>query len=161
MNETYQNDVQAVYTPMGTKQLIQVALFGVAAGLLVWGLTYILEVYVLKAFLCQNKSALTCATAAQYGEVIATIIGGAVGLFILVKIQVFRPLLVVIATVVSLWGIIGLVSEQPWYVIGLSAAGLYLFGYLLFTWITRLRLFWLVIVLLLVLIVAIRLILTA
>jgi hypothetical protein len=68
---------------------------------------------------------------------------------------------VVIATVVSLWGLIGVVSEQPWYIIGLSLAGMYLLGYLVFTWVTRLRLFWLVVVLLLVLIAALRLILTA
>lgn len=161
MNETYPNDAQTVYTPMGIKQLIQVAIFGIAAGLLVWGLTYVLETYALKALLCANKEALTCATSAQFGEIIATLVTGAIGLFILVKIQVFRPLLVVIATVVNLWGLISFVSEQPWYVIGLSSAGLYMITYLLFTWITRLRLFWLVVVLLLALIVAMRLILTA
>ncbi|MDN5274659.1 MAG: rane protein of unknown function [Candidatus Saccharibacteria bacterium] len=161
MSETNQTETQTVYIPMSRKQLIQVAAFGVAAGLIVWGLTYVLETYVLKSLLCSAKQVSTCAVAAQYGEVIATLIAGAIGLFILVKIQVFRPLLVVIATVVSLWGLIGVVSEQPWYIVGLSLAGMYLVGYLVFTWVTRLRLFWLVVILLLVLIVAMRLILTA
>lgn len=161
MSETNQTETQTVYIPMSRQQLIQVALFGIVAGLIVWGLTYVLETYVLKSLLCATKQASTCAVAAQYGEVIATLVAGAIGLFVLVKIQVFRPLLVVIATVVSLWGLVSVVSEQPWYVMGLSLAGMYLVGYLVFTWVTRLRVFWLVIILLLALIAAMRLILTA
>jgi hypothetical protein len=145
---------------MDTKQLVQVAVFGILAGLLVWGLTYMLEVYVLKALMCPEANGVTCASASQLGEAIATIFTAAIGLFALVKLQVFRPLLVVIATVVSLWGIIGIVGELPMYMIGLSVAGLYAISYLMFTWITRLRLFSLVAVLLVVLIVLIRVILT-
>jgi len=160
MNEAYQTDTQAAYVAMTTKQLIQVVVFGAVAGLFVWGLTYVLETYVLKSLLCQVTQVSPCEVAVQYSEAVATIVGGAIGLLVLVKIQVFRPLLVVIATVISLWGLVGVLSELPWYIVGLSSAGMYLLGYLLFTWVTRLRLFWLVIVLLLVLIVTMRLILT-
>lgn len=161
MSETNQNGTQTLYIPMGTKQLVKVALFGILAGLFVWGLTFVFEAYILKAVFCPGSLELTCAPSAQYGEAIGTIIGAAVSLFVLVKLQVFRPLLVVIATVISLWGLIGIIDGLPLYLIALSVGGLYMFTYLVFTWITRLRLFIVVVILLLALIVAIRLILTA
>jgi len=142
MSETYQNETPAAYTPMSAQQLIQVAVFGLVTGLVVWGLTYIFSTYMLEPLLCQNDMAGGCTAASLYGEGIATVIGAAVGLFILVKLQVFRPLLVVLAAVVSLWGIIGIVSTLPWYIVGFCCAVLYMMVYLLFTWITRIRLFW-------------------
>lgn len=160
MSDTNQNGASTVYIPMGTKQIVLVAIWGIVAGLLVWGLTYVFEAYVLKTLLCGETDALTCASASQYGEMIATVITAAISLFVLVKLQVFRPLLVVIAAVVSLWGLIGIIGDLPMYMVALSAAGLYLVSYLAYTWITRLRLFWLVAVLLILLIIAIRVILT-
>lgn len=159
MSETNQQG-STVYIPMAAAQLVRVGIFGILAGLLVWGLTFVFESYVLKAFLCPNTEALTCASASQYGEVIATLLTAAISLFVLVKLQVFRPLLVVIAAVISLWGIMGIVADLPLYMVGISVAGLYMIAYLLFTWITRLRVFWVVALLLLLLIVAIRVILT-
>lgn len=161
MNEPYQNETPAAYTPMSAQQVIQVAVFGLITGLVVWGLTFVFSTYMLSPLLCQNDVEGICSAALTYGEVIATIIGAAVGLFILVRLQVFRPLLVVLAAVISLWGLIGIVSPLPWYVVGLCSGASYMLVYLLFTWITRIRLFWIVVVLLLALIFSIRLILTA
>lgn len=160
MNDTNQTGISGAYIPMDSKQLVQVGIFGILAGLLVWGLTYVLEVYALKMLVCTDTDAITCAAASQLGEGIATIVIAAVGLFALVKLQVFRPLLVVIAVVVSLWGLIDIIRDLPVYLIACSVAGLYMVSYLMFTWITRLRLFWLVAVLLVLLVVAIRVILT-
>ena len=161
MNETtYQSDTPAIYTPMSTTQLIQVAVFGLLTGLIIWGLTYALENYILRSLLCQQNQIVSCGTVAQYSEAIATILGGAAGLFALVKLQVFRPLLVVLAAMIGLWGLVGILGEHAWYITALSCGALYMLVYLLFTWLTRLRIFWIVIVLLLILVVAIRLILT-
>ena len=160
MNDGDQISTPRVYIPMGTKQIVLVAIWGLFAGLLVWGLTYVIESFVLKALLCPDVDARTCSAASQYGEMIATILVGAVSLFVLVKLQVFRPLLVVIAAVVSLWGLVGILSGLPLYVIALSVASLYLLSYLAFTWITRLRIFWVVAALLVLMIIAIRVILT-
>ena len=90
----------------------------------------------------------------------AAIIGAIVGLFFLVKLQVFRPLLVVLAAVVSLWGVVGLAGLLPWYGVGLSTIALYALAYSLFTWVARIRAFWLVVLLLIVLVVAVRVMLS-
>lgn len=159
MNETSQQDKPAPYMQMSGKQLLQVALLGAVVGLLVWALSLLLAAYVLPATFCSDSQAGQCTTSAGYGEAIATIIAAGFGLFVLVKLHVFRPLLVVVATVISMWGIVAMISPLPRYGAIISCVFLYAFAYMLFTWITRLRLFWIVTLLLLVVIVGIRLIL--
>ena len=156
MSEIQEEDKHLLFTPVDINKIVAVVLLGAVIGLLVWGLTLVIDRYVLTAILCGGNRDLECANAAIYAESVATIIGAIVGLFFLVRLQVFRPLLVVLAAVISLWGIIGLAGLLPWYGVGLSAVGLYAFSYGLFTWIARIRAFWVVVVLLVVLVVAVR-----
>jgi hypothetical protein len=160
MNDTYQQDKPAPYMPMNGGQFVQVALLGAVVGLLVWGISFLLDTYVLKAVFCEGSQIGNCGVSGGYSEAMASIIAAGVGLFVLVRLQVFRPLLVTLATVISLWGIVSIVSAQPWYMVALSCVLLYALAYMLFTWINRLRLFWVVIVLLVVVVVGVRLILT-
>ena len=59
----------------------------------------------------------------------------------LVRIRVYRPLLVVLAVVLALWGIQSIVVVLPWYLalVGMVAVGA--LSYSLFAWIARLRSF--------------------
>jgi hypothetical protein len=123
-------------------------------------MTFLLENYVFKAILCQGMASATCGVTSQYAETVATILAGGVGLFGLVRFRVFRPLLIVIATGVGMWGIIGITTVLfPWYGVGLACVLLYMFSYLAFAWILRIKLFWIAVVLLLILIVSVRLLL--
>jgi hypothetical protein len=159
MAETYQDDKPTPIIAMSVKQMIQVAVLGVFVGLLVWALTYVLETYILKALLCQGSQTMKCASATTYAGIASSILAAGVGLFGLVKIGVFRPLLVAIAATVSLWGFLGTVVTLPLYGVLISIAVLTALSYLAFSWLARIRLFWLVVVLMIVLVVVVRLVL--
>ena len=157
MAETSQDDKQVHVIQMSTKQIIQVVILGVLVGLLVWTLAYILETYVLKALLCQGSQTVKCSSATTYANIAASILAAGIGLFGLVKIGVFRPLLVVIAATASLWGLLGVLNALPFYGVLIALGSLTSLCYLAFSWIARVRMFGLAVVLMVVLIVAVRL----
>ncbi|HMH70174.1 MAG TPA: hypothetical protein VK502_02150 [Candidatus Saccharimonadales bacterium] len=158
--EMQQTETQSPFMPMSGRQLLQVAVLGLIVGLAVWGMAFLLENYVFKAIMCRGAVSATCGMTSQYATAVATILAGGIGLFGLVRFQVFRPLLVVIAAGVAMWGIVGITAVLfPWYGVGIACALLYALSYLAFTWILRVRVFWIAVALLLVLIVAVRLLL--
>src|SRR5688500_18267187 len=89
-----------------------------------------------------------CGAGEQYEAVLAGIISAAFGLFWLIRTQVFRPLLVVIAVTIGLWGIGLLMLHWPWYALVGVTAVLHGIAYGLFAWISRVRVFWVVVILL-------------
>jgi len=156
MNDVYEEDARQLFTPLDASKLVAVALLGAVIGLLVWGLSLVIERYILTPVLCQGTQVLQCASVSQYAESAASIIGAGVGLFFLVRLQIFRPLLVVVAVTACLWGIIGQAALLPWYGIGLTAVLLYAAAYALFTWIARVRSFAMVVIVYVVLVAAVR-----
>lgn len=161
MTDTYSNDIQPSLVTMNTKKLVFIIVFGAIAGLVTWGLTIVLDTYIYKAILCNNDAAVQCASSYQYATTTATIIGAAVGLFGLVRLHVFRPLLIVIASYVALWGLLLLVLPLPWYGEALAVAGLYALAFGLFGWLARIKRFYIAIILVILVAIAIRLILNS
>lgn len=159
MSEVYEEGKERPFTPIDAKRVMAVVALGAVVGLVVWALTLVIDRYVLSPVLCQGSEALRCAGSAQYAEAAASIIGTGIGLFFLVRLQVFRPLLVALASTVTLWGIVAKAELLPWYGVGLSVIAMYLFAYLLFSWIARLRAFWVVILVMVMTIAAVRLVL--
>ena len=160
MNEVHQEDKLLPFTPIDTSRVVAIIALGAVVGLVTWGLSVVLNTYVVSAWLCHGTQILQCAGSSQYAEAAATIIAAGIGLFFLVRLQVFRPLLIVVATVTSLWGIVGLANLLPWYGIGLSTIILYAFAYGIFAWVARLRSFSLVMVLMITLVGAVRVVLS-
>lgn len=145
-------------TEMTADQIGKVILGGLIAGAIAGGLTLFFSTIVFRVMPC---SAEACGAGGQYAAVLAGIISAAFGLFWLIRTQVFRPLLVVIAVTISLWGIGLLTLHWPWYaLIGMTAV-IHAFAYGLFAWISRIRLFWVVVILLVALVFAVRLTLAA
>lgn len=161
MSEAHTEEKPAPFMPMSGVRLLQVFILGAIVGAAVWGLTLFLDKYVFQAILCHGVQSMQCVSGESYAEVSATILSAGIGLYFLVRMQVFRSLLVVLSVLISLWGIIGFTEFLPWYGVGLAAIGLYAIAYVFFVWIARIRIFWLVLVLLLISIVGIRLILSA
>lgn len=155
MSESYDDEVRSAIVPLEAKRILIVMATGAGAGLIVWGLATVLGNYILSGILCHG-SAMVCGAANQYGEILASILAAGFGLFVMVRLQIFRPLLIVLATLVSLWGVVATASGLPWYGIMLSCIFLYAVSYAAFTWLARLRSFGLVLVLFVVLIAIIR-----
>lgn len=161
MSNTYAKDDSTKFVLMSIQKLFLVMLVGVIVGIAVWGLTSVLDTYVYKAILCGDPNSVQCSSSLSYATTTAAVIGAAVGLFGMVRLQVFRPLLVVVASIISLWGLVALVSAMPWYFAVLICAGLYGVAFATFAWIARIRNFLLAIILIIVLIVAARLMLNS
>lgn len=68
---------------------------------------------------------------------VATILVATVATVVMVRLNMIRPLLVTLAVAISLWGLAGWIRGMVWFeAIGWSI-GLYLLGYVLFSWLVR------------------------
>lgn len=155
------SDAPSSLITMNIRQLMMVLVTGIAAGLVAWGMTLLLDAYVYKAVLCDDASAGQCASSFQYATITAMVLAAAVSLFALVKLQVFRPLLVVIATFIAMWGLVSLTQTMPWYVAAPVCAGLYAVALATFAWIARIRHFLVALIVMVVTIVVVRLVLNS
>lgn len=161
MTDTYGNDTQTSLVAMNMKKLLFIIAIGAIAGLATWGLTILLDTYIYKAILCNSDTAVQCSSSYQYSTTTATIIGAAVGLFALVRLHVFRPLLIIIASFVSLWGLLLLVLPLSWYGEALAIAGLHAVAFGLFSWIARIKRFYIAIIFVILLVVGVRVVLNS
>jgi len=141
-------------------QFAQVVIIGAVVGALSWVFAQVLGIYVLKPASCSGD-VLVCAVSSYPAVMIAALMAGCIGLFGLVKLQIFRPLLVVIAATMGAWGVVSLLTALPWYGSLLATILFYAISYAAFMWIARIRVFWLVILISVVVVVALRLIVTA
>jgi hypothetical protein len=161
MSDTYSSDTPTTLVMMNYKKLFLIILCGLIAGIVTWGLTHLLDAYVYKAILCRSNAAVQCGASYQYATTTASVIGAAIGLFGLVRLQVYRPLLIVIATYVALWTLLSLVLPLPWYAAALLTAGMYGIAFGIFAWLARIRKFYIALIVVILLVVAIRLILNS
>lgn len=161
MADNQNDDVQTSLVLMSIKKLVFIIMTGMLAGLTIWGLAYLLDTYIYKAILCNSKDAAQCVSSTRYAVTTATIIGAAAGLFGLVRLHVFRPLLIVIAAVVSLWGLLSMVSSFAWYLQAIIVMVMFGLAFGLFGWFARVRQFYIALIAIVILVVVIRLILNS
>jgi hypothetical protein len=148
-------DTQQKFTLMANRNLLSVILLGAGIGLLMWGIGWALKTYVFASVAC-GATMVQCDASAQYAEIAAAILIAIVALIGLVRLRIFRPLLVVLAVTMSLWGLSGLVSTLPLQWALPLIAGLYAIAYGLFVWIVRVRVFWVAALLTVLLVGAVR-----
>lgn len=85
------------------REAIRLAIIGLAGGALVWILRLILESWVLSPLFCRTPDTVSiCANAGSTAFVMSLIIVGSVAVSLLVSARVFRPVLITLATFVSL-----------------------------------------------------------
>lgn len=149
---------ESPFVEINLRQFMLVALTGLIVGGLIWALTSVISTYIFHPLMCREGNGGACGGVSQYSEILATIVASAAGLFSLVRLQAFRPLLVALASAISLWGVVGYTNTIfPWYSVLITAALLYAVAYLVFMWLTRIRVFLVAVLALLVLVIAIRL----
>lgn len=155
-----QEQQPTLLVPMGIQQLLRIAIAGAIVGLVTWGLAIILDTYVFKGLICQGSASMRCETSLDYASISAAIVGAAIGALALVKLQVFRSLLVVIAATISLWGLATLSEGYSWQMAGLLSTVFFLVAYSTFAWFARIRSFLLAMIVMLVLVIATRFVLS-
>lgn len=135
--------------------LIQVVLLGVILGAVSWVLTLLADRFVLNAVLCGAEASM-CASKPAIAGNISLVLVSIAGLLALVRLGVYRPLLIAIASVIVLWGTAGWVSGLFWYEALAWTIALYAATFAAFTWLVRPRLFLAAIMLVLVVVLLAR-----
>ncbi len=149
------------YVGMTMRDFLRVLVTGAIVGIATFALYYLLNRFVFGAVLCRSESTGDCAQAPSYAMAVALLVGAIGGVVGLAHIRVYRPLLVVIATAISYWGIHTLIQHMAWYMGLLDVTVLFALAYAAFTWIARIRSFILALVVTIVLVVAVRWVLIA
>lgn len=128
------------YQPFSRESFLQPLLIGVVAGLATWGIYALLRRFVVVGLLCDYSDAY-CNAGPSVAFVVTLIAAHFLALIALVRSGALRPLLVIIAAVVTLWGVQAWLSGQVWWS-GMLYSGL-LFGlaYVYYAWINRLLFF--------------------
>lgn len=156
MNDESQVEQPTYAVAMPNRELLSTLVLGGATGLIIWGLGLILNRYVFDVFFCQSGLSNLCAHELDYAAGVSVAVGSILALVGLIWLRVYRPLLVVLAAAISLWGVAQLAIGASWYWGFLSAVVLYLIAYGLFAWTARVRVFWIALVATIALVVAVR-----
>jgi hypothetical protein len=149
------------FVSLTARDIISTLVAGLIVGLLYLGATYLLNEYVFGNVLCRTQASTDCTQAPTYSMIVATVLSGLVGIGLLVRLRIYRPILVVVAAIISLWGIGVTLLNLPLYAALIIAALLFGLSYAVFTWFIRIRSFILALVSIVVLIVVLRLIIQA
>lgn len=144
---------------MSWQNFLATVVTGLFVGAVVWGLTYAISQYALPRFVCEpNSTILLCTQADTFASNLATIFGALVGVLLLLKFNVFRPLLVVVVTAIALWSIEKWVQGGAWYEPLLLTAAFYCISYATFAWFARINFLRAAIIIIAVTIIAVRIV---
>jgi hypothetical protein len=118
--------------------LWQIALVGVALGLLFWCLTSLIERYIINPMFCRSiTNALACLDSTIISGNIATILVAAVGTTLILRLYLARPLIIAVAAGASLWGLAQWTNGLSWMEAIAWSMLLYGLAYTLFSWVAR------------------------
>jgi len=157
MTDESQVEQPASVVSMSRSELMNILVVGGIAGFLVWVLGFLLNRYIFDVYFCQNEVSNQCAYAPSYAAATAMVLVSFVALGALVRFRVYRPLLVLIAAMISMWGIVQLGWNMTWYQGIFIALVMYALAFSVFSWVARVRDFWITLITVAILIVAVRL----
>lgn len=150
--------VETAIVMQSWRRVLPALLSGAIAGLVAWVGTFLLSEYVIGPIACRIGSSLvSCSDNVFVSSNIALIVAGFVALGLLVRQRALRPLLVVFAAMVSLWGLGSWLSNDAWYLSLVLSVALSALVYAVFAWFSELRRFWVALALTLALVLVFRL----
>ena len=135
------------------------AVIGFVIGAGAWLLNLGIQRYLIEPLFCHNADSFgVCAQGGTVAWIIAMVIGLAAALFTLVRFNVFRPLLIVLASVISLWGVANWLGPLEWWQAALWHGVLFALAFGLFTLIARIERFGIAFVATIILILLFRIV---
>ncbi len=144
---------------LGRNSLFNSAIVGLFVGIVGWLLTFAFYEYVVKNVFCRSAdTSWICANGQDISWMSAYVIIGMASVYMLVRANVYRPLFVVLAVFVSLWGINVWLSPLSWYISLLWSAVLFSLAYALFAWLASIERFIMSALAIVIMVVAIRLV---
>lgn len=139
------------------QQLIQIALLGAGIGAVAWVIALVVKHIALVPLFCGDPTTGLCVGADNTAGAIASVLAAFVGLLGLVRLSVYRPLLIVVAVAIGLWGLGSLLSGLMWFESLGWMVLLHAIMYVLFAWIVRPRSFVVTLLLVLIAVILVRL----
>lgn len=122
-----------------------IILMGAILGLLYCGLTFYLSKFV--------------GLISAAGD-IATIIVATIGIIIMLNLGMARPLLIAVASAISLWGLSKLTDGLGWFEVVVWSVLVYGLAYFLFSWLTRYKKITPILIAIVIIVVIVRLTIT-
>lgn len=156
MDQSGSSDNTQTLIELRPQALVQVALLGAGLGILYLLLTLLLRQVIFVPLFCGDPANSMCVGATGGAGVIALVLTSIAGLLGLVRLAIYRPLLVAIAVAVSLWGLSAWTSNMYWVEATMWTVALFALCYTVFTWMVRPRSFPLALALVVITIVLIR-----
>lgn len=147
------------YIAPDRRSIVGTLVTGLAVGIIGWLLSLAIQMWIIEPIFCRSPQTFAvCANGGTVAWAIAMIIVSVASLLSLVRSGVFRPLLVVLASLITLWGVSAWLGPLPWWQAMLWHGLLFALAYLLFAWVARLSSFLLAVIISIVLIIAARLV---
>lgn len=144
--------------PFAPVALLRVLVIGFAAGLIMWLMMIGLDYLVIRPLFCRAESNWVCGNTASISVVTAIIISQLIGLAALVRAGTLRPLLVIIAALITLWGFWLWLAGLAWWQGALYSGLLMGLAYSLHSWVNRLTVFPVALILTIIVVVISRLV---
>lgn len=157
MQEAVTTEAKKQFIDMRPNTFVQVLLLGVGVGLAMWLLAFGIDHLITRALLCGAASTACGGSTAVAGNVSLVLVSIA-GLLGLIRLGVYRPLLVVIAAVLVLWGLANVTFGMMWYESLAWTMLLTAVTYAALTWLVRPRLFVWAMIFVVAIVVAARLV---
>lgn len=148
--------VNLPYIDMSQRQFANVLFVGLGVGIVMWLLQLVLSKYVYGPIMCHDSLQASCSSVENYANTTAAFLATAGGLVALVRLRVYRPLLVAIAALIAIWGVSRITEGMTWPAALATYAVLNAAIYGLFTWLARIRSFLLSVILIVIALVLIR-----
>ena len=132
------SDPHAAWATMSVQTLTRIFLYVLLVGVVTFDLYVGLERFVFEPVLCRESVGLArCETKDEIAAGTAIVLGSLLGLFLLVRERVYRPILAVLGVMVALWGILSLVGSLPVFLAAVVATLLFALAYVLFSWLVQ------------------------
>lgn len=145
---------QSSLIDMRANTAIQIVLLGVIVGAATWLIALIVDRFILSSLMCGSAESCEAATVTAGNiALVLTAIGALLGL---VKLGVYRPLLVVLAASIVLWSMSAILLGVQWYEALAWTVLLYALSYIAFSWFVRPRFFLAAIILVMAVVITAR-----
>lgn len=143
--------------PTNFKEIARVVLVGAGVGLLVALFSEVISRFFVEPVFCRSADSFAvCANGGTVAFNAALVIVSMIAVAVLVKLNIYRPLLVALGAAASLWSLNRYIGNLSVIEYGLWMVGLFSLSYLLYFWLMRARNFVLSLALLIVAVIVIR-----
>ena len=140
----------------GAYDWLWVGIAGAALGIVMMALSWLLGTYVIDPLLCRGDAIESCAQSGVIAGNVAAVIVAIVGAGVLIRLRVRRALIVVLATLISFWNLTTLLDGLGGFEVVAWMAGLHAFAYLVFASLLRIRSFFVALIFVILMVIALR-----